>query len=457
MWLLTQQGYIWVGGKRKPRPEPAPPPLDDPLITISTAGAKTISTKFSVNMVDAFYKGKASNGNARDLQAEPYLSLSQQLGFTNIVYPSYGSAANYTHPPTGGNNDDGYGSNVSDFTGSPDNYYTWHDAVNTVTWGYSFSEASITFAASLGAALDVCFNLKHGSNAEMDYYLNEFNPEFIQLGAELVIKWDKDSYKAAAEAMIAYLDAQGYAGRIVIDTVNVNVTAPTKVAWNAKLATIAGATDGRYYLQCGDRCAFTANQDSNVTKILNLIDVLLPADVTKFKSLFPNWKMFLAQIEIEDAAKVVQYVNNKPVGNWALGKIFEFILEYTEDISYAAWMNLKNLINNLDVPSNNYIALVRNSPLLQMQNRGTITFANMPGVTGKVVFTGSNFFLLVNNRSGNRYEVPTSSISIDGNPAGGTAYRDSGYATTWNAAVQTEQATEATIIIPEYSNSVISL
>lgn len=428
-------------------------------IDVVTNDAKAMATTFSGNAVDIYFKGQASNRNYRNTLTDPYNQKLDDLGLPSLIYPSGGHIANYTNPPTGGNNTDGYGFEAGDFAGTGDDINSYGDHVGDPLyplWNHSFATDFIALKTSIGVQADLCFNIRFGTQAEMDWWIANLDPEFIELGNELQSVLTGAEYKLKADAMISYLNTTHPGKKIILDFGLVYKTTFVTSEWNNILKTITGAGHGRYYIQVRDRVpGLSSNQEANVALLMNY-KALLDADLAAFKNLVPTWKMAIVQILLEDnrQEQLPHYIDNTVVGNWLLGIIYEWILENTEDISYAAWMSLKNLINNLDVTSNNYATIKQLSPMFGAAFVGTVTFEGLDGVSGVVAWNGTQYYLLVNSSSGIEYNVPVSALNIDGIVFAGTVTRSTLYGVNWEGSVLSDTGTGETVLkILPYSNS----
>lgn len=413
------------------------------------------STRISMNLVDCFFKGKASNGVYRNILAQPYYGKLVDLGLNATLYPSGGHICNYT-----GVNmvDDGNAYNFQPeyFDGTSDDYDTYDDGVALIDWGHDFGIDSINLNSALGNVNgDVAFNIKNLDNDDLDWFVDNFEPEFILFGDELQDDWDGNAYKTAANGFFTHLDGTAPLIQRIVDTGLVYKNNGTTDTWNGIVKTISGAQHGKYYIQLGDRCAFTSDQDANIVLLNNYFSTLFPADLVKFQGLFGLWKMAIVEIQLEDNRDdVVQYINNTPVGCWALGKIYETIFNNTQDISYAAWMSLKNIIDSSDTTDNNYAVLKQIGIMSGAQYVSHVTFNGMDGTSGVALFRDDDYFLLVNNQSGNDYILDE--ITLTNKSVVGTIDRTTQYANTWNDDEQSEQATEFSPVIRRYSTSVLS-
>lgn len=423
--------------------------------------ASTLNTNlFKANAVDISFKGKANAGNKRNLTAQPFVGLVQALNLKGLIYPSVGSISSYTHPTVSGNGN-GYNMVEADFVGTSDNYNDFDQNVNTINWGIGFDKDLKNLTTSISGSYDLCFNVPNGTLTELQTYMSNFNCSYVEFGAENPGQVNPTDYVNMVTPWISYLRTNYPNTQIGLDAGLVYKGTQSVIDWNNAIENL-NADQARYYMQINDRLdkeniAFTSNQSTNLTALNTYFSTYLTTDLSNFQSQLPHFKMSIGEIEIEDNRNNVQYVNNTPLGCWAIGKMFEWIIKNQANIGSAYWMSLKNLIDKNDVTDYNYATLKQIGTLFVGTKKvQTITFTNLDGVSGVVVNdTSGNYVMLINNNTNKTY-YPNVYIN-SGKTNFNTSYTiQRRYANSLNDTSLGDTQTTTSLSISPYSTSVIS-
>lgn len=429
-------------------------------VAISNDGV-SMQTVFSSNAVDMFFKGSANLHQPRVLTDNPYYDYTNEIGYQAMVFPGIGTIAKYTNPyPITGSTDEGYHALESDFIScGNDDYATWGDGVASYNWSNDFVLDFNALVIAMGITGDVCFKALTGTTAQLQWYIDNFNPSMVAMGAEYSNSdYTAAQYNTAVTALITYIKANAPTIKICLDAVPVYKGSVAATTWNimitSMLSQLRTGDQCRYYLQIGDRCTFTSSVINNVAALKNYFDVLLPADLVSFRAKFPNMGMNIGQWNIEDSG--TQYVNKTMLGLWAIGKCTEFFLKNTATVNYVAWMSHKNLIDRFDVTDINYTALKALAPLYGYSKVNTITLTLADGVTGVAVSASGSYVLLLNNYSD--VSVKITNVTIGGIKINTSISTHSFSATTWDGTILDQTISEnGKITLPAHCMAVITL
>lgn len=227
----------------------------------------------------------------------------------------------------------------------------------------------------------------------------------------------------------------------------------------SRIAALTGLTDtdhGRQYEQISpDRVVFTADQAANLALLNTYFDTLLPQDLIDFFRELPNLtKQVISQWHNEDAGG--NFMSDKPLGNYAIGKMAEFTLKNTDKFKYLFWMTTGNLISGGLTAEPEYDSIKRIAPGFKLFSQ--VMPVTLPsGLSGVGLWDGANSWgLLVNNQFATEHNVLQVDVTIAGEVINSDFARDSGFATSWDDAQQNEVVVETNLTLRAYGDNMIT-
>lgn len=261
-------------------------------------------------------------------------------------------------------------------------------------------------------------------------------------------------YSDLANTMMDYMSGIGWAAKPVADGSLVYTSNAAAVARRQDVQLIDGAcVDCRQYIHIHpDIVHFTGNMTSNFALLETYFGTTLPGFLTDFVAFYPKMEHeAIIQFHVEDLAQT-QYVSPYPLGNWAIGKVAEFILTNTDKFSYVAWMQFLNLIDDDYDPEAEFYSYQRVIPLFDFSRMCPYDF-KIDGVTGlRVSKSDGSRALLINNSTSSSYVISHNSIF----GAIGNFTRSTGWGESWGGEnLYDDGVIETDILVRPYSSSVV--
>lgn len=195
---------------------------------------------------------------------------------------------------------------------------------------------------------------------------------------------------------------------------------------------------GRQYAQLADSVKFTTDQTANLKLVIDYFDAIFPGYQKMFKDNLPNLK----------SQNILQWFNenfpnklmsNKPVGNYAIGKMIETILKNTEFYSYLHWMSLGNLLTKDLKLEPEGESIRRMSPAFKMRYVVPLDI-KLDGVSGVGFGDGvDSHSMILNNQKSTEHTVKANEIKIFGKNISGLFIRNTGSARDLNSTTTNEE------------------
>lgn len=426
-------------------------------INLTTAGETPLIFQISTATVDICYTGSASSGREKNLLLEPFLSEQRALGFNRAMIFADGSVMQCSHiamPPAIGH---GYNGNPKDFP-TIQEYNEAMGGALARNWSGDFFTNTVAFIRAVGIPMDVTLN-KRDTWKQNKYRIDSTKAEYIKLWSEVkILKDTNGEWQNYLKWAIATTDSiKKYYGlwsittpngkKVIADEPNIYQKDKKSMVWRANInpTSLTGIYGADNYWQTGDQNNYTANQDSNIIRVRHYFDTLMPQQMAQFKSLFPNWKMFAGQVQIEDRRDEKPiYVTNTIVGSYAWGRMYQSFIENQDFQPIGVQQSMKNCSD----PTTNAtkILTLLNTILKPDRKVVQIAFTGMEGVTGAAVHNAKSYTVLLNNYSRNTYSLPN--IWIDGKKKVPTFTTTSHTSADWYSPVVIETSTADDYTVP---------
>lgn len=381
-----------------------------PSISISTATAIPLQTTSGINVPDIWWYGVASKGHYHNTAIDPYLSIFKALGAQRMVAPVAGSLSHYAMFDSTGKGD-GYNFKVEYFINTTDQFTTYDGGVSQIKWHHDFFDDMVNLKNAAGMECDFVYNIQFGSYNILKASIRKFQPKRIILGAELITQWNFNDYMNALTTVTRSLRAD-YPDMIICGYIpNMYRENPLAKAWIDGMQ--ASQVDELcQYHQIGDLVSYCSNMNTNLSGIINYFSVTAPQFLNDFKAEYPDKKMSITQAQPEDKRGNIEYVNNTPLSAYAIAEDVVFVINHTQDIASWDFESADRLIGSDDSPRNDYYAVQQ---VMKVFGNGksvaTISFTNMPGVTGCVTFSGNYYTMIIDNSSDNSYSVNSTTLN----------------------------------------------
>lgn len=393
-------------------------------IDISTALCETLDITISNNIVDSFFKGGADKENERDMEMDPYFSLTELLKFGDFTVMVDGQTARYAHPKIDGGVGSGYNGKKDDFASNPDNTYEGYGGgVLSKKWKSDFFLKAKSFLNKLGCSVTIVANPENGSIEELLWLLNNFHVKQIIYGAECATYLEYDAnkvlrfsngkkYDDVVNEWMAQVWAEGFRGRqILCGGLLYRGNNKSRDLNNTVAAMSADAVV--QYLQVSDRVPLTDSPSANIAALISYFGATTADDVCDFMDMFPNKKLWYGEINLKDNDGTTDYINNTLLGTWSLARIAQNMVKYGYVVAGGAWMSHKNLIDSNDLVKENYFAWkTLNTFLNNAKVRTRATLQNISGVEVESVMNGNHHYILITNTTGARIDVDQ--ITVNG-------------------------------------------
>lgn len=387
-------------------------------VNISSEGEVPLTFQMSTSTVDICFTGNPSSGRERLLLVEPWLSEQKALGFQRAAIHGDGSISQVSHvaiPPAIGH---GYNGRQSDFK----TYAEFKECMNGVLvqpWVSDFFPSTVAFVNALGIPADVTLN-KRDTWKENKYRIDQTGAEYIFLWSEVKIldqygeTWK--NYLPWAKQMRDSINKYYTGKKIIADEPNIFQGDRVSLEWRANInpTSLAGIYGADNYWQSGDQAGYTSNQDSNILRVRNYLEVTMPAQMTEFKRLFPGWKMIAGQVQPEDRRDSQPiYIINYIAADLFWSGMYESCVENQDFQPMAIQQAMKNC-SDPDNTTTRILTLL-NSTLKPGSKVTKLSFTGMPDCTGYSLRYGSppkNHVVVINNWSRATYAL--SEIQFDG-------------------------------------------
>lgn len=219
---------------------------------------------------------------------------------------------------------------------------------------------------------------------------------------------------------------------------------------------LSGIYGADVYWQIDDQVFFGRNQDSNLVKVKYFFDSIVPAQITQFQTLFPGWKIFAGECQIDDNREEnTVYVRDNMVECAAWSYFFKSWIENQDIQPIAVQMSLKGI--DVDDTPRHLSFKILNRLLKPNYNVSQLVLTNMDGCEGIAVNDGTattKHTILITNTSPNTYTLTKVRINDKGKSATFNIQRQ--YSTDWSSPVTTDSIVSTTITIFPISTNVIT-
>lgn len=434
-------------------------------ITISTDNLVPLTFQMSAATVDICYSRSPSQfANEVNLLDPAFVDKMKALGFNRMLKFADGAISNVSHIVLAPAIGKGYNGLRSDYKSDKDFAEAMGGVLAQTGWKSDFFLKTTDFVRAVAVPDDVVLN-PNDTWEQNKYRIANSSGEYIFLGSEELSSkeprtWTASQYIEWAKPTIDSINRYFPGKKIVADQGQLYTSNSPTLKWRKGVtpSTLPGVGYADCYLQGNDALKLSLNLDSNILKIDNLCDNLLPMYVDSFKRSFPGWKWIIGELHFVDAregSEDLQFLNKNMVGVYWWFSMYIELIKQQALIPAAVQMELKKYG---DPKENNTKAITMlNSFLKPGYNVTTLTLENMAGCSGvsiNNIAQPKSHSILIKNNSGSTYTL--TKVIVNGKAKSPVVTQIRIYASTWDGVVTKDTVTSSTITILPKSGSVLS-